>query len=189
MIGVNASVIFKGKNETLEGSYCLAIWENLTDPILRGREVQGIPKVFADIPEHSERLGKLATNASHFGHKIVDLSIKNLTALSAQEMTAMIQSQLGKDHPMACRYLPNIGVDGAALNEVTTFPSESFHREVFVGEGEVDWHSLTWQQNPTQFQIVNAIAALPIISYLPSVVTKGSVNLTLTDRPTRVLNV
>jgi acetoacetate decarboxylase len=146
--------------------------------------------VFADIPEHSERLGKLATNATHFGHKIVDLSIKNLTALSAEEMTAMKQSQLGKDHPMACRYLPNIGVmRGASLNEVTTFPSESFHREVFVGEGEVDWHRLTWQQNPTQFHIVNAIAALPIISYLPSVVTKGSVNLTLTDRPTRVLKV
>jgi acetoacetate decarboxylase len=187
MIGVNASVIFTGKDETLEGSYCLAIWENLTDPILRGREVQGIPKVFADIPDHSQRSGKLATNASHFGHKIVDLSIENLTPLGQEQITEMMESQLDKDHPMACRYLPNIGMGGAALNEVTTFPSESIHKEVWVGEGKVDWQSLTWQQNPTQYHIVNAIAELPVVSYLPAVMTKGSVNLTLADKPTRVL--
>jgi hypothetical protein len=49
MIAVNASARFRGEEER-EGNYTLVIWENLTDPILTGRETQGIPKVYADIP-------------------------------------------------------------------------------------------------------------------------------------------
>lgn len=57
-IAVNASVMFKGESEQLVGSYALVVWENLAAPILRGRELQGIPKVFADIPDHALRNGK-----------------------------------------------------------------------------------------------------------------------------------
>ena len=35
--------------ETLHGSYCPVMFENLTDPILSGREELGLPKVFSDI--------------------------------------------------------------------------------------------------------------------------------------------
>ena len=55
-------MIFKGESEQLVGSYALVVWENLADPILRGRELQGIPKVFADIPDHALRNGKYAAN-------------------------------------------------------------------------------------------------------------------------------
>jgi Acetoacetate decarboxylase (ADC) len=35
--------------ETLYGSYCPVMFENLTDPILSGREELGLPKLFSDI--------------------------------------------------------------------------------------------------------------------------------------------
>jgi len=34
ILGVDASVFFKGKVDQLAGNYCLVLWENLTDPIL-----------------------------------------------------------------------------------------------------------------------------------------------------------
>ena len=52
LIGVNASVKFKGKEDQLEGALTLSMWENLTDPILTGREIKRIPKVHSDIPNH-----------------------------------------------------------------------------------------------------------------------------------------
>ena len=189
MIGVNASVIFKGEKEQIRGSYSLVIWENLTDPILAGRELQGIPKVYADIPDHSIVDGQWRCNASHFGHKIMDLSLDNLTAVSAEDVAAQQQADADKDNPFGLRYMPAIGGFGPpAINEVTTFPSESIYTEVMVGEGTIDWQQLSWEQNPTQSHIVNALAQLPVLEYLPAIVTKGSTNLMVPDRWTRALD-
>ncbi len=188
MIGVNASVVYKGAKERLTGTYSLVIWENLADPILLGREVQGIPKIYADIPDHSVHHTDWRCNASHFGHKIVDLAISKLVQLSAEDVAAGQKEQEGKNNPMALRYLPAIGGFGEpAINEAVTFPSRNTFTEVWVGEGEVDWSHLTWEQNPTQCHIVNALEALPILTYLPAMVTRGSADLALPERWTRAL--
>lgn len=188
MIGVNASVTYQDQQETLEGTYSMVIWENLTDPILVGREVQGIPKVFADIPDHSVNSGTWRCNASHFGHKIVDLSIRDLTQVPPEEVASGQQALQGKDHPMTWRYLPGLGGFGEpTASDAVTYPSESHYSEIYVGEGRLQWETLLWEQNPTQYHIVNALKALPILEYLPAIVTKGSANLVASERPTRAL--
>lgn len=188
MVGVNASVIYRGEQETLSGNYALVIWENLADPILVGREVQGIPKVFADIPDHSVTKNEWRCNASHFGHKILDLSISNPGAVAQEDIAAQQKAGYGKDHPMTWRYLPAIGGFGnAAVNEPVTFPSDSIYTEAMVGEGKINWNQLSWEQNPNQYHIVNALEALPILEYLPAIITRGSTNLSLPERWTRKL--
>ena len=188
MIGVNAGVVFQGEHEQLQGTYSLVIWENLTDPILVGREVQGIPKIYADIPDHSVNADVWRCNASHFGHKIIDLSISNLSAVSAKDIAQTEESAKDTNNPMAWRYLPCVGGFGQpAVNEAVLYPSENKFSEVFVGEGEVHWQKLLWEQNPTQFHIVNALEALPVLQYLPAIVTKGSANLVVPERWTRSL--
>jgi 3-hydroxybutyryl-CoA dehydrogenase len=57
-----------------------------------------------------------------------------------------------------------------------------------VGEGSLDWNHLTFEQNPTQYHIVNALADLPVLAYLPAMVTTGSTNLFVPDRMPRVLD-
>ena len=188
MIAVNAAVVYMGEKEQLTGTYSLVIWENLTDPILMGREVQGIPKIYADIPEHSIHGDTWSCNASHFGHKIVDLSVSNLVPVAAEDVAAEQQAQEGKDHPMAWRFLPAIGGFGEpAVNELVTFPSKNTMTDVWIGEGNIDWAHLTWEQNPTQYHIVNALQALPILDVLPAMVSKGSADLFLPERRTRTL--
>jgi acetoacetate decarboxylase len=187
MIGVNAAAVFNGEHDTAVGSYALVVWENLTDPILTGRELQGIPKVYADIPDHTVEAGEWRAGARHFGHDIVDLAIGGLRSLSTEELEAGLRAQAGQT-PMAWRYLPAVGGEGAAVSEPTTYPSENEFTSVQVGTGTVRWHELTWAENPTQFHIVNALAALPILEYGPALVTAGSTNLVLSDRPTRTLS-
>lgn len=186
MIAVNTPVTFQGKNEVLEGTYSLVIWENLTDPILVGREVQGIPKVYADIPDHSVNNAEWRVNASHFGHKIIDMSLKNAHPVSEADVAAGNDAMRGKNNPMAWRFIPALGGYGSPrVNEATTFPSEDTFKEIWVGEGHVDWQQLAWEQNPTQYHIVNALNALPVLEYRPAMVTKGSTNLVIPDRLTR----
>jgi hypothetical protein len=163
------------------------MWENLADPILTGRELQGIPKIFADIEDHSVTGETWSTTASHFGHRILDMSVAGLREPKTEEIEAYATANEGKDNPMALRYFPGISGFGHSVIEPTTFPSETTLSEVMVGEGKLDWNHLSWEQNPTQFHIVNALEALPVLAYLPAMVAKGSTNLILPDRLPRAL--
>ncbi len=187
LIAVNAAVNFKGQRDQLAGNYCLVMWENLADPILTGRELQGIPKIYADISDLDIHEGRWRAEASHFGHPIVDLEVAELSTPSAEDITLFQAAQQDKDHPMAWRYLPNVGAGGEALSEFTLFPSQNQLSEIQVGSGQVNWQNLSWEQNPTQFHIVNALAGLPVLDYLPAITTRGSCNLIVADHPSRVL--
>ena len=57
-----------------------------------------------------------------------------------------------------------------------------------MGTGSIEWHELTWEQNPTQFHIVNALAALPVLEQRPALVTKGSTNLFVMDDLPRTIS-
>ena len=185
MVSVNAAVVFNGEREQLQGTFSLVIWENLTDPILIGRELQGIPKIYADIQGHSVVGGRWHTSASHFGNKIVDLAISDLRDPTAAEGKIYGQVTEARDNPMGWRFLPGVGGVGEGISEFTTFPSETVLTEVQIGQGKIDWHYLTWEQNPTQYHIVNALAGLPVVAELPSMIAKGSANLRVPNRETR----
>lgn len=187
MIGVNAAVTYESNNETLEGTYALVIWENLTDPILTGRELQGIPKIYADIPDHSIIGDEWRCNASHFGHKILDLMITDVNPVAMELVEGLQAQNAGKDNPMGVRYIPALGGFGTQINQPTLFPSQNDLREVLTGTGSVTWNRLSWEQNPTQYHIVNALADLPVLEQRSALVTKGSTNLIVMDRLPRPL--
>ena len=86
------------------------------------------------------------------------------------------------------KYFPQTGRPGAAVSHPTLFPSENEVMEAWIGRGETVWHRLTWEQNPTQYRIVNAIADLPILEYRLAIVTKGTTNLVLPDNLPRPLS-
>lgn len=187
LISVTAAANFNGKEDQLSGTFTLVVWENLADPILTGRELTGIPKIFADIPDHDIEDGTWHCSASHFGNTILEMTANKLIAPTQEQIAAAQAAQQGRDNPMGWRYLPLVGGFGAAISEPTTFPSENVIAEAYLGEGTVKWNNLTWQQNPTQFHIVNALADLPILEYRPAIVTKGSTNLFVPDRVPRRL--
>ena len=187
MVGVNAAVKFLGEEDQLEGYLTLVMWENLADPILTGREIKGVPKVYADIPDHQVIKGEWQANASHFSNRILEIKAGNLTALSAAQIAENKKSMAGKDHSMGWKYIPNSNGVGAALSNPVLFPTEAEISEFWVGSGEVNWEHLTWEQNPTQFHIVNALADLPNLGYVFTAVSKGSTVLEPIGRPVRIL--
>jgi acetoacetate decarboxylase len=187
IISVNAAVKFDGKEDQLEGRFSLVLWENLADAILTGREQIGIPKIFADIPDYTFENGEYRCSASHFGSGILDMSMANLTPLSAEEIAAAQEARAATDNQMGWRYIPAVGGFGAQVSEPVIYPSETVVIEAHVGVGSVEWNRLTWEQNPTQFHIVNALADLPILEYRPSAVVKGDTNLFFPERWPRIL--
>lgn len=88
---------------------------------------------------------------------------------------------------MGWKYIPKTGEPGADISHVTLFPTEPTFDVAWIGAGAVTWHRLTWEQNPTQFHIANALEAMPILEYRSAVVLKGSVNLMVPSKPVRAL--
>jgi len=56
LMGINLAATFAGAEDHLSGEYVLVLWENQVNPIIRGRELLGVPKLFADIPA-PDRIG------------------------------------------------------------------------------------------------------------------------------------
>jgi len=187
LIEVMVPVEFKGEADQLRGHLALVLWENLCDPILTGRENEGMPKLFAEIddPEIDEGIWRIS--ARHFGHEIVDMTVHQQAELTRAEIDARQQAGQDRDHWFGWRYMPKIGGIGMALEEPTVFPLEQTIGRAWQAAGEVTWALPTWEQNPTQFHIVNALAELPIVETRPATIMRGSTTLYPKGRAPRVL--
>ena len=179
LIQITAPVKYLGNPEGLCGDYALVIWENKTCPIIGGREEDGVPKLFADIA--SER---------HFGdHWFTAASYESCTFLTIdfQKRGELSQKDIGKinEHPkvnlFGWRYMPNLGKGGATLSHATLYPQEMAAKQVWIGEGSVQWTQLTPAQHPSQSHIIKALAELPLVKYTDAMMMKCAARLNVGD--------
>jgi acetoacetate decarboxylase len=62
LMQVGIPVQFNGIKDRESGLFLLVVWENKTQPIIGGREQNGVPKVFADMQDIRMFDGKYFTN-------------------------------------------------------------------------------------------------------------------------------
>jgi|TARA_B110000259_G_scaffold187281_1_gene240932 acetoacetate decarboxylase len=183
LISVSVKTKFDGVRDNEIGTFNLVMWENLTDPILTGRELQGIPKIYADIQNHQLTDGVISTNVSHYNNSILDMSITNMFQLDANMVTVISDSEKNLKS-FGLRYIPDVDITNPPLLvEPILHTSQNFFKEIHLGNGSVNWHASSWEKNPTQAHIVNKLKELPIIEYKDSYYIKGSANLFVLDKP------
>jgi len=158
-----------------EGVYVLVIWENKAAPILGGREETGMPKIFADIPDHHFLEGHITANASHEGRVFLELELDLEEALTDEELSAMTAA--GRINQMGWRYIPNLGRPGAALSHATLYPVDPTFLAGNRARGKVTWTKADPMFNPTQAFIINSLADLPVLEYRRCLFTKMATNL------------
>jgi len=188
LIGVNVPVVFNGETDKdLHGTYCLVMWENDTDPIIAGRELLGIPKIYADIQDFSILGDEYRVSASLRGHKIMDMEIVGLKAVPEKELEER-RKNARPGNWFGWRYMPNCGEPGAALSHAVCNPTGGGGpKAAWTGQGKIEWPHLTWEQNPAQCHIVNALRDLPIIEYRHAGVTLAGSSLEPDGRKLRAV--
>jgi len=187
LIGVDVSAVFNGEvDKNVVGTYNLVMWENDVDPLIAGRETLGIPKVFADIEDHSIIEGEWRTSASLRGEKFMELEIRDLEPVPQQELEES-NRHAGKGNWMGWLYVPNIGKPGPSVSHATCNPAGGVTKEAHVGTGRLTWHRQTWEQNPSQCHIINALADLPVVEMRGARVTKAGTSLETQTRTVRAM--
>lgn len=161
-----ANVVFDAKDGPLYGTFDAVLWESLCDPIITGREEIAIPKLFADIPNIRTFGANCAGSASWDGFRFFDMTVSDLT--EATEPRPRLQPR------MSYKYMPRTGEWGRAdVGYMTTAapdpkspPAEL--RTYRVGKGSFKFYPATWEDMPTQYHVVTALAGLPLREFLHS---------------------
>lgn len=176
ILGVSFPTTFHGEIDQVTGSFLSVLWENLTDPILTGREELGFAKIYCELPEPTVLRGKWHATASWLGFKFLDLEVDQLRQQSAAEIAAAKQADTSAGQ-LHYKYVPRTGEWGMA-DAAYACLSPAGHsnlvvQERWIGEGTVKFRPARWEDMPTQYPIVNAFHALEIKAYRGASMTKS----------------
>ena len=168
MLGVTIPAVFQSKAGPISGSFLLVLWENLTEPIITGREELGFSKIFAELPEPVTRNAKLHGVANWDGFRFLDFSVEQLQPLNAAQITAQAGAVTSAG-TLHYKYLPRTGEPGRAdVQHAVLTPLAVPNRVVTAmsrGQGTLQFHRARWEDMPTQYMIVNTLHALDILEY------------------------
>ena len=178
LIGVDLATFFNGRQDQLAGNYSLVMWENLMNPVIRGRELLGVPKLFADVPDPSRSGDDWRVSASESDRVLLEMEI-----LRARPRSEAAVNKLNADQAnsamMGWKYIPNIDGVGAALSQPTLIGRQTHFSRLWKGEGRIGYgNDLTWETNPASVDIVAALQTLVVKEYLAGSVTQGSMTIT-----------
>lgn len=179
LIQLSVPVRFCGEGEELEGEYPLVIWENKACPIIGGREEDGMPKIFADVAAERHYEDHWFTAASHECNTFLTLDFERKAELSAKDVAAM--NEHSKINFFGWRYISNLGKGGASLSHATLYPQEAIMSRAWSGEGRINWPPFKPEMHLKQSWMIDILAKLPIVNYLPAMMMKSAMKLNVGD--------
>jgi hypothetical protein len=170
------NIVFEGEEETVTGAFTPVLWESMADPIITGREELGFPKIYGEIPDSVVLGDATVCSAGWMGFRFLDLKASDL-------VEAPISGRKPPGPSMFLKYMPKTRDWGAAdaVYMTATAPSgpPPAVERVLSGTGRFQFHAARWEDMPTQYHIVSALAALPLREFLGSeiVVSTGGGDL------------
>ena len=176
LFNVSAPVRFAGRKDHLDGYYTLVTWENMVEPILRGREQTGIPKVYAEIEDLHVLRPYFSTTASFGGNTFLSMNFESAGPLSGEDLECA-RAGMASLNTIGWRYIPRINGPGADLSQFVLFPQGMELETAEAGTGSLRWTALSWMQHPTQHRIIESLAALPIETVTRAMLAEGMVVL------------
>lgn len=180
LVNVSAPVRFNGKKDHVDSAYPLVIWENRTAPILTGREQTGVPKIFADIEDLHVFRPQYSTSVSYEGNTFLSMHFEAQPPMTGDELE-QAKRQFRQLDLIGWRYIPKVGAPGADLSQFILFPQWMEVEKASGGKGTLTWTELAVMQNPRQYQIIKALAALPVKKMIRSAMAEGEVILDTTQ--------
>jgi len=95
LIEVSVPARFQGQHDRVDGQFVLVMWENKAHPISGGRELTGIPKMYADIQDLHIIQQNYFTNAGYEGNTFLRLELLGAQPVDAQKL-AEIKANLAE---------------------------------------------------------------------------------------------
>jgi Acetoacetate decarboxylase (ADC) len=189
ILSVDFPVTYRGKTETLEGSFCPVIWEGRPEALITGRDELGFPKMPADFTEiaRDRSAGTASCSVSSMDFTFCDVS---LTDLIEETDPPRVLPGSGGGPQLYYKYVPRTNAGGGAGPDaayaVTAAPRgrvggaaqnisfDGFDFRRWTGRGAVSWHSATFEQLPLTFPVVAALDDLGCAGFVDAEIVSFS---------------
>ncbi|MCZ6538280.1 MAG: acetoacetate decarboxylase family protein, partial [Chloroflexi bacterium] len=179
-LGLTSPAKFNGQNDQVVGPFLTVLWENLADPIITGREELGFSKIYCELPEIRISGNSASASASWLGFHFLDINVNNLKPRPEPAAGAAVDGQLHY------KYMPKTGEWGTSDIEYAVItPAEGSNaviHEDLVGDGSLKWNSARWEDLPTFYQVVNALADLEVKEFVSGGLTRSIGGKDLSDQ-------
>lgn len=173
LVVIKVPVRFNGKRDRLEGSFPLVYWENNTEAIIGGREEDGQPKIYADIEDLHRQDKSHFANASLYGNTFLRLEMEGAHPVEGKQLELAKAGALSYNM-FGYRVIPNVGAPGVELSQPILYPQGFKLNSIWEGTGAVQWIKQSPEQNPRQWEIIEALAELPVKAMAPVTMAKGA---------------
>jgi len=177
LIGVDLATHFNGKKDHLAGNYIVVLWEDNTNPVIRGRDLLGVPKLVADVPDFTQRGNTWQGLARDNNNLLLEVKVRRATPRSRKDVD-QINRTMKRDRWMSWKYIPNVNGKGAAVSHPTLIGRQLTVSRSWQGDGEATYGKLTHKQSPWHVDIVNTLRKLKVKEYREGTVNKGTMSIT-----------
>jgi hypothetical protein len=109
----------KANGEVVDGTYLPLLFENLTDPVVTGRDELSMPKIYCAINIHRQ-INSWRMQASWQGAVFGNISLEGLEAVDPKNEAGTVDGENDAGH-LTYRYIPKVGVRGEADCEYPVF--------------------------------------------------------------------
>ncbi|KAI0403454.1 hypothetical protein F4802DRAFT_599052 [Xylaria palmicola] len=166
--------------EVLDGTYLPILFENLTDPIVSGREELGMPKLLCSV-DIWRRETSVRVQAGWQGAIFGNLVLEGLQEVDPGADRGVIGGE-DDDGIFAYKYIPKVGERGKADVEHATFVPHAEEAKVVpskvlqlykADKASVSFDSLDWEALPTLHHIVSRLAEIPIYEVVSAKIVEG----------------
>lgn len=166
--------------QVLEGTFLPILFEDLTDPIISGREELGIPKLYCSI-DLWRRNSSYWIQAGWQGASFGKFALDGLREVSLGDDKGTIGGE--DDHGIfSYKYVPAVGQRGKADVEYAIFVPhaeeakavESKVQKVYKADrASVSLDPLHWEALPTLYHIISRLAEIPVYEVVEAKVVEG----------------
>jgi hypothetical protein len=164
MLYVRFPAAFDGQQGRTTGTFLSVLWENLADPILSGREELGFAKLWCDLPQPRLFRNRAVCTASWLTHQFCEIEVSDLATTESKTVPQPGLAGLQSEGVLHYKYIPATQDWGSAsVEHACLSPAGGAVKleSLRLGKGRVRFFPTSWEQMPTQFHIVTALAELP----------------------------
>ncbi len=170
-LSVSVPVRYSAPAGPVDADYLLVMWENDADPIITGRDELGFPKLFADI-DVARSVNWLRAQASWDHTTFFRAELHDFRTADPVTSTVPVLTH---------RYCPAVGklsaadVDYLTLSTPGPAPTVTYSA---VASGTFTFEPVTWNDVPLQYPVINALAAIDVVSVGPASLVCSEIDVT-----------
>lgn len=154
---------YDGEEDHYEGDFALVVFEDATLPIIMGRELQGVPKIYADIsPVRTMDNDLLRCEASLWGHFLFGIELQ-LPMKRQNAIVCKAASKLASNRPvLAYKYIPSLHGPPDAEYPTILWSDHKIHQLWLGKSGRLDFGDPGERDIGVFKSVLDALKTLPV---------------------------